>query len=157
MLRLKSIDILRCVAAIELDHRLAPRRHIQIFLSSPGDVADERQIARDLIKDVLSVDPFIRDRATFDVISWDDPHAAPGLPAHLTPQEAINRKLPKPSDCDIVIVILWSRMGTPLPPDVTRDDGSTYQSGTEWEFEDALDAANDERRWQADHPSLSAH
>jgi WD40 repeat protein len=34
---------------------------------------------------------------------------------------------------------LWSRLGTHLPPDkFRRDDGSTYQSGTEWEIEDAV-------------------
>lgn len=109
----------------------------RIFLSSPGDVQAERDIARELIKDVLPYSPFIRGRATFDVVSWDDPHAAPGLDAHLTPQEAINRQLPKPSECDIVIVILWSRMGTPMPSDYTKEDGSTYQSGTEWEYDDA--------------------
>ncbi len=109
----------------------------RIFLSSPGDVQAERDIARELIKDVLPYSPFIRGRATFDVVSWDDPHAAPGLDAHLTPQEAINRQLPKPSECDIVIVILWSRMGTPMPSDYTKEDGSTYQSGTEWEYEDS--------------------
>ncbi|MEM9628278.1 MAG: DUF4062 domain-containing protein [Pseudomonadota bacterium] len=109
----------------------------RIFLSSPGDVQAERDIARKLIKDVLPYSPFIRGRATFDVVSWDDPHAAPGLDAHLTPQEAINRQLPKPSECDIVIVILWGRMGTPLPSTYTKEDGSTYQSGTEWEYHSA--------------------
>ena len=34
-------------------------------------------------------------------------------------------------------------MGTPLPPEITRENGSTYQSGTEWEFEDAVNAAID--------------
>ena len=111
-------------------------RQFRIFLSSPGDVAEERDIARDLIKDVLPYSPFIRGRAAFDVVSWDDPHAAPGLDAHLTPQEAINRQLPKPSECDIVIVILWSRMGTPLPDNITKAGGSACQSGTEWEFLD---------------------
>ena len=122
---------------------MTPRQHFQIFLSSPGDVEAERDIARELIKEVLPVTPFVRGRATFDIVSWDDPHAAPGLPAHLTPQEAINRKLAKPSECDIVIVILWSRIGTPLPPEITRSDGSTFQSGTEWEFEDALSVAKE--------------
>ena len=115
----------------------------RVFLSSPGDVQEERDIVRELVKEVLPYSPFVRGRATFDVVSWDDPHAAPGLDAHLTPQEAINKKLLKPSECDIVIVILWGRMGTPLPSEITREDGSTYQSGTEWEFEDAVNAALD--------------
>ena len=109
----------------------------RIFLSSPGDVQAERDIARALIKEVLPYSPFIRGRATFDVVSWDDPHAAPGLDARLTPQEAINQGLAEPSECDIVVVILWSRMGTPMPSDYTKEDGSTYQSGTEWEYDSA--------------------
>ena len=36
-------------------------RHIRIFLSSPGDVAEERKLARDLIEDVLRKDPTFRD------------------------------------------------------------------------------------------------
>ena len=37
------------------------------------------------------------------------------VPATLTPQEAVNRGLPRPSACDCVVVVLWARMGTPLP------------------------------------------
>ena len=32
-------------------------------------------------------------------------------------------------------------MGTPLPPEYRKPDGSAYLSGTEWEYLDALDAA----------------
>ena len=118
-------------------------RHVRIFLSSPGDVAEERDHARDLIKNVLPFIPFVRDRATFDVISWDDPHASPGLSAHLAPQIAVNKRLRRPSECDIVVVILWGRMGTPLTNELKGDDGTTYISGTEWEFDDALNAARE--------------
>lgn len=61
--------------------------------------------------------------------------------ATMTPQEAINRGLAKPSDCDIVIVIFWGRMGTPLPPVYAKPDGERYLSGTEWEYWDAVDAS----------------
>ena len=37
------------------------------------------------------------------------------MPATLTPQEAVNRGLPRPSACDCVVVVLWARVGTPLP------------------------------------------
>jgi hypothetical protein len=74
-------------------------------------------------------------------VSWDDPAAPVPLAAHLTPQEAINQQRPKPSDCDIVVVILWSRMGTPLPASDRKPDGSPYASGTECEFLDAIHAA----------------
>ncbi|MBL8659397.1 MAG: hypothetical protein JNM75_06535 [Rhodospirillales bacterium] len=113
----------------------------RIFLSSPGDVATERDLARALIKDVLPVEPFIRNKTAFDVISWDDPHASVAMPAHLTPQEAVNRGLPKPCECDIVVVIMWGRMGTPLSPDFKKENGEPYLSGTEWEYENAIAAA----------------
>src|SRR4051794_26847413 len=63
------------------------------------------------------------------------------MPANITPQEAVNRFKCKPSECDIVIVVLWSRLGTHL--DVTKfrkPNGEPHLSGTEWEFEDALNA-----------------
>lgn len=63
------------------------------------------------------------------------------MPAHLTPQQAIGQNLPSPSECDIVIVILWSRLGTPLTDEARRSDGTAYLSGTEWEFEDAFRVA----------------
>ena len=39
----------------------------------------------------------------------------------------------------VVVSILWSRLGTRLPKGFTRADGSRYDSGTEYEFEDALE------------------
>jgi hypothetical protein len=86
------------------------RTHLRVFLSSPGDFSDERQFARELIKNDLPYDPFIRDKATLEILSWDDPLAPTAMPAHLTPQEALIRGLGKPSDCDIVVVIFWTRL-----------------------------------------------
>lgn len=116
-------------------------RQIRIFLSSPGDVVDERGRARRLIKDVLPVDPFIRGKVTLDVVSWDDPDAPATMPAHLPPQQAIERGLPLPSDCDIVVVALWSRFGTAPSAPHAKPDGTPFRSGTEWEYYDALNAA----------------
>ena len=117
---------------------MAPQ-HLIIFLSSPGDVADERTYARQIIDEELPKKPVFRGKFTLDAVSWDDPNAPVPLEATVTPQAAVNRKLPKPSQCDIVIVILWARMGTQLPEEFGRKpDGTPYQSGTEWEFLDAL-------------------
>lgn len=44
--------------------------------------------------------------------------------------DAINKGLPTPAECDIVVVLFWSRMGTPF----THIDGVEYQSGTHWEL-----------------------
>jgi TIR domain len=113
-------------------------QHIRVFLSSPGDVAEERALARHLLKDELPYDPFLKNHFSFEVVSWDDPAASIPMLAASTPQEAVNRFGLKPSDCDLVIVVLWSRMGTPLK--IYKPTGEPYKSGTEWEFEDALNA-----------------
>jgi HEAT repeat protein/energy-coupling factor transporter ATP-binding protein EcfA2 len=116
-------------------------RHIRIFLSSPGDVNAERALTRKVV-DELHLEPLLRDRVILQTVAWDDPSARTPMLATLTPQEAINRRLPKPSECDIVVVIFWARMGTPLPDSYRKLDGSRYLSGTEWEYLDAIDGAD---------------
>ena len=118
--------------------RSVPR--IRIFLSSPGDVADERRAAR-LVIERLRTDPLLRGQVDLDPIDWSDPDSATPMLATMTPQEAINRGLAKPSESDIVIVIFWARMGTPLPPEYLKPTGERYLSGTEWEYEDAVNAS----------------
>ncbi len=112
----------------------------KIFIASPGDVRDERMLARAVVEQIR-VERAFRGRVDLECIAWDQPGVEVAMEAGLTPQEAIKRGLPKPSKCDLVIVILWSRMGTPLPADDTKPGGATYLSGTEWEFQDAITAA----------------
>jgi formylglycine-generating enzyme required for sulfatase activity len=112
---------------------------LRIFLSSPGDVADERKIARELIEGELQKRPTYR-QLKLEVIAWDDPDARIPLLANEPPQESVNNARPRPSTCDIVIVILWARMGTPLPETIRKPDGTRYLSGTEWEYLDAVDS-----------------
>ncbi len=102
---------------------------MKIFLSSPGDVAEERTLAREVLQR-LQRTPLLKGKVTIEVVSWDDPDAPAPMFATLTPQEAVNRGLSKPSECDLTVVILWSRMGTPLP-EPRKADGSRYLSGTE--------------------------
>src|SRR4051794_315762 len=116
-------------------------QHLRVFLASPGDVADERALVRHLLKDELPYDPFVQDRVTFNIVSWDDPAAPAPTPAPLSPQKAVIRFKKKPSKCDIVIVVLWSRLGTHLDlTEFRKANGETYSSGTEWEYEDAYNA-----------------
>ncbi len=114
------------------------RRLYRVFLSSPGDVAAERAIARHVIQR-LNYDPAIAEYAQLKLIAWDSEDSRTPLLATKTPQQAINEGLLLPSQCDIVIVIFWSRMGTPLDVAThgTRLDGKPYESGTEWEYLDA--------------------
>lgn len=114
-----------------------------MFLSSPGDVGDERAIAVDVL-DRLRYDKQLRGRADFEVVAWDRPGASAPILATRTPQASIDQGMPRPADCDIVVVIFWSRMGTALPhPEYRRADGEPYGSGTEWEFEDAVRGAQE--------------
>jgi eukaryotic-like serine/threonine-protein kinase len=58
-------------------------------------------------------------------------------PAHATFQAQIK----DPAACDVVVCILWSRLGSPLPQDwPPRPDKTPYESGTVYEFETALTA-----------------
>ena len=114
--------------------------HLHVFLSSPGDVAHERQLAREVM-DRLQSERAHRDRLKIEVVAWDKPGAGAAMPAQYEPHEAIDRGLKKPSECDIVVVVLWSRMGTPLSEKYRMPDGSRYRSGTEYEYLDALGAA----------------
>src|SRR3954447_17345181 len=116
------------------------RRVFRVFLSSPGDVTDERALARHLLKDELPYEAFLRGRVMFEPVSWDDPAAPVPMLADQTPQDTVNGSRPRPSECDFVVVILWSRLGTPLPKEHCKTDGGRYLSGTEWEYEDALKA-----------------
>jgi len=104
-------------------------RTIRVFISSPGDVAEERLIARRLIG---RLDAQFGGLLQFEAIAWE---RAP-LVATATFQDQIVR----PGETDVVIVILWSRLGTALPGHIVREDGTSYASGTEYEFEDAMRA-----------------
>ncbi|MDX1653620.1 MAG: hypothetical protein R3310_00265 [Candidatus Competibacteraceae bacterium] len=125
--------------------RRRPPLPLRLFLASPGDVAEERRRALEALER-LPGKAFLTERVSLRVVAWDKPGAGTPLLATLPPQEAIARGLPRPSDCDIVVVILWSRLGTPLPEDfATKPDGSAYLSGTEWEFWDAVRAPVESR------------
>jgi formylglycine-generating enzyme required for sulfatase activity len=111
---------------------------VRIFIASPGDVGYERDLAREVIEQMRGERAF-RGRVNLQSIAWDQPGMDVAMQATLTPQEAIKQGLPTPSQCNIVVVILWSRIGTRLPDDFLKPDGSRYLSGTEWEYLDAVD------------------
>jgi WD40 repeat protein len=111
---------------------------LRVFLSSPGDVADERRRARRVIEE-LRASHLLRNRIGIQLVDWNDPDAATPLDARESPQRSVNRFNHRPAECDLTLVILWSRIGTPLP-DFTRPDNTPYESGTVWEYEDARTA-----------------
>lgn len=111
---------------------------LRIFLSSPGDVTPEREIARQVI-DELGRSHLVRSKVMMQFLAWDDEAAKVPMDARVTPQESVNRVMGLPADCDLTVVLLWSRIGSP-PAGLTRPNGSPYESGTVWEYENALGA-----------------
>ena len=101
---------------------------LQVFISSPGDVYEERTLANRVIERLQS--EFIG-RVVLEPVLWEH--------EPLVATSTFQHQIVKPSETDIVIAILWSRLGTRLPKEFTRPDGSRYESGTEYEFEEAIE------------------
>ena len=102
-------------------------KKIRIFISSPSDVQIEREIARNVINELNSIyENYIK----LEVVMWED---FP-LSSIVTFQEGINHFITN-EPIDIAVFILWSRLGTPLSVKFQKEDGSIYQSGTEYEFD----------------------
>ena len=100
-----------------------------VFISSPGDVGQERLLTTRVLDQLQGE---FSGRLEIRPILWEqEPLRAT---AHFQEQIVL------PSETDVVICILWSRLGTRLPEGFQRPDGSTFASGTEWEFEDAMRA-----------------
>ena len=112
-------------------------RRLRVFLSSPGDVSATREIA------ALTIERLAQDYARFFTIEpylWE--YEAMVASGHF--QDSIE----PPSAFDIVVLIVWSRLGTPLPErtkvrEYRGIDGRTPVTGTEWEYEEALKAAQE--------------
>src|SRR5262245_12547537 len=98
----------------------------RIFVSSPGDVALERTLADAVIRRLAAEFAL---RAEVEGYFWE--HEPLGATADFQTQ------MTAPRDTDCVVCILWSRLGTRLPAHLRRADGSRYESGTQYEFEDA--------------------
>ena len=102
---------------------------LKIFISSPGDVGQERIMTTRVLERLQGE---FAAYVKLEAILWEhEPLRATG---HFQTQIMV------PSAADVVICILWARLGTLLPADFRREDGSTYASGTEWEFENAAQA-----------------
>ena len=100
-----------------------------VFVSSPGDVGQERLLTSRVLERLQGE---FGNRLELWPILWEH--------EPLRATEHFQEQIVLPSQTDIVICILWSRLGTRLPEGFHRPDGSGYDSGTEWEFEDAIRA-----------------
>lgn len=103
-------------------------RTLRFFISSPGDVFEERALASRVIERLQS--EYIG-KVVLEPVLWEH--------EPLVATSTFQQQIVKPSDTDVVIAILWSRLGTPLPAQFRRPDGSRFESGTEYEFEEAIE------------------
>src|SRR5262245_5594641 len=95
----------------------ALRPILQVFLASPGDLGEERKLAREIV-DRVNHGLARRLEWRIELLGWEDT-----LPGMARPQALINRDV---ETCDLFIGALHERWGTP-----TGD----YSSGFEEEFE----------------------
>ena len=106
-----------------------PENRVLIFVSSPADVEHERALVKDVIERLgQEYLPYF----TLQAVLWEE--------EALTADRTFQAGLTQPEDCDIVLVILWTRLGSPLPEEPYRG-----MTGTEWEFVNAVEASERQR------------
>ena len=101
----------------------------KIFISSPGDVGRERHLAEQVIRRVAAQ---FQARVGLQPYFWE-----------YEPMEAsrdYQENIPLTSAFDLVICILWKRLGSPLGVKHQRPGGGRWQSGTEFELVTAFEA-----------------
>jgi len=95
------------------------RTIIRVFLASPGDLADERNAAKEAV-DEVNTTIAIPQGYQIDLYGWEDTTSTAGRP-----QAIINEELKL---CELFIGMLWKRWGTP------PDNEGLFSSGFEEEF-----------------------
>ncbi len=102
-------------------------RKLTVFISSPGDVIPERRVVKRILE---QLNREFSGKLLLLPILWEE--------EPLLASETFQSQIYPPRETDIYVGIFWSRLGSPLPKDITREDGSRYLSGSEFEFEDAM-------------------
>lgn len=77
---------------------------LRLFVSSPGDVFDERQRIG-LVVDRLNAE--FKGRVQIEAVRWET--------SFYSSHETFQKQIPEAADCDVVVGIFKSRLGTPLP------------------------------------------
>jgi hypothetical protein len=88
---------------------------LRIFVSSPGDVVEERMLTRRVLERLAGE---FSGRVKLEPIFWEH--------EPLLATDTFQKQIVRPSETDILVSILWSRLGTRLPAQFTREDGSRY-------------------------------
>lgn len=113
--------------------RFCGKRMVRIFISSPEDVAEEREKAREVI---TRLQKNFAGKLSLSPVFWED---LP-LPATSSFQDGIDCLVNDRDGIDIAIFIVWSRLGSSPGGHLKKADGAPYRSGTEREFDLMLEA-----------------
>ena len=114
-----------CLEKVRLRQNIS--RQFRVFISSPGDVIPERRIVKAVIG---RLNEEFAGRAYLIPILWEE--------EPMLASETFQAQIHPPRETEIYIGILWSRIGSPLPDTILRPDGTRYDSGTAFEFVDAM-------------------
>src|SRR6185312_5774330 len=113
----------------------------RLFISSPSDVGPERALAL-AVAERLGFE--FRGRIELETYLWER--------SLLRATASFQEQIADIKEVDLAVFILWSRIGTPLPPEqFVRPDGTSYTSGTEYEFEQANEADRKSTRLNSSH------
>ena len=110
---------------------MSERSRVLVFLSSPTDVQPEREAAERVVGRLGGV---FAAHVELALERWEHRfyEASKGFQEAIAAMETF----------DLVVGILWKRIGSELPPDrFVRSDGSAFESGTVYEIETALAAS----------------
>lgn len=115
-------------------------REVKIFVSSPADVGYER--AR--VERVAARLSDMLDGVQITCYRWEKGH-------YFAAHESFQQQIPDVGDFDLVVGLVWSRLGSRTPSDFPlMPDGRSYPSGTAYEILTALE----KRRAGAPLPDL---
>jgi uncharacterized protein (DUF697 family) len=100
---------------------------LEVFVSSPGDLGEERKVAEEVVQEIARTLPrgmSLRARLYEEVVP---PALADG-----GAQDAVNTFMLDPALCDVLVCMLGDRMGTRMKD--PHDPAQEYESGTEYEL-----------------------
>ncbi len=144
------LSTLRCSVSLQRETRRetlmaepdAPRP-FRIFVSSPGDLGEERLICARVIE---SLKPDFARVARLEAILWEQ--------EPLNADAGFQEQIVLPSQTDIVVILIWSRLGYRLHSKFKQEGDAEAPTGTIFEFRDALDAR---RRNPAKTPDMMVY
>ena len=111
-------------------------REINVFVSSPADVEHERQRTERVVE---RLNGQYAGLVRLKTIRWEQ--------KFYEARASFQAQIPEAANCDLVIGILWSRLGSELPPDMPMmPDGQPYPSGTAYEVLTAIEKSKEKGR-----------